>query len=274
MPVLDQDQLVAIQEAVAATAPPVVPQADLAAAAAAAVAAAAPQVAAVDINAIAHTIPSFWPEDVDGFFSTFEAACVNKKITQDGTKYSKLLSVSTPEARFRMVGHLPEPETNYDDYQQLKAKLKEAYTKTKMERCAEMMSISSLGDMNPEHLLSYMRGLLPGEEFGDLFRYIWLSALPNSVHEVLSADDSELDVLATRATRIIKEKATRKKKVSQINAIKAPELEEEVNAVTKRKERGSKTGTICANHLRFPGKCYRCFDPDNCVLKKREEENT
>ena len=94
MPVFSQDQLEAIQDAVATAlaaqqqqqAPPVVPQADLAAAAAA-VTAAAPQVAAVDINAIAHTIPSFWPEDVDGFFSTFEAPCVNKKITQDGTKY-------------------------------------------------------------------------------------------------------------------------------------------------------------------------------------------
>ena len=146
MPVFNQDQLEAIQEAVAAAlaaqqqqAPPAVPQADLAAAAAAAVAAAAPQVAAVDINAISHTIPSFWPQDVDGFFSTFEVACVNKKITQDGTKYSKLLSVLTPEARTRMVGHLPEPGTHNDDYQQLKAKLKEAYTKTNMERCAEII---------------------------------------------------------------------------------------------------------------------------------------
>ena len=131
-----------------------------------------------------------------------------------------------------------------------------------MERCAEMLSISSLGDRNPEHLLSYMRGLLPGEVKSDLFRYIWLSALPDSIHEVLSADDSELEVLATRATRMIKEKAAKKKRSSQINAVKAPGPEEEVNAVTKRKEAGSKTGTICANH-----KCYRCFDRDNCLLK-------
>ena len=130
-----------------------------------------------------------------------------------------------------------------------------------------MMSISSLGDRNPEHLLSYMRGLLPGEEKSNFFGYIWLSALPDSVHEVLSADDSELGVLATSATRMIKEKAAKKKRSSQINAVKAPELEEEVNAVTKRKETGSKTGTIWANHLRFPGKCYKCFDPDSCLLK-------
>ena len=106
MPEFNQAQLQEIQAAVAAAlaaqqpqVPPAVPQADLAAAAAAAVAAVAPAAAAVDINAIAHTIPSFWPEDVHGFFSTFEAACVNKKITQDGTKYSKLLSMLSTEMR-------------------------------------------------------------------------------------------------------------------------------------------------------------------------------
>ena len=272
----DQEQLEAIQEAVATAlaqqqqqAPPVVPQADLAAAAAAAVAAAAPQVAAVDINAISHTIPSFWPEDVDGFFSTFEAACVNKKITQDGTKYSKLLSVLTAEARSRMVGHLPEPGTNPDDYKQLKAKLKEAYTKTKMERCAELLSITTLGDRNPEHLLSYMRGLMPGEVKSDIFRYVWLSALPDSIHEVLSADDSELGVLATRATRMLKEKAARKKRAMHVNAVRTPEAEGdrlEVDAVTGGAAK-VKAGVVCTNHLRFPGNCFRCFDPERCLLK-------
>ena len=57
---------------------------------------------------------------------------MNKKMTQDGTKYSKLLSVLTPEARTRMVGHLPELGTHSDEYQRLKDKLKEAYTETKI----------------------------------------------------------------------------------------------------------------------------------------------
>ena len=133
---------------------PVVPPADLATAAAA---------AQVEVNAISHTFPPFWPEDVEGFFTAFEAACANEKITQDGSKYSKLVSALTQEARSRMVGHLPEPGTNPDDYQRLKDRLKAAYTKSEMERCAELLSISSLGDRSPEHLLSYMQGLLPGE---------------------------------------------------------------------------------------------------------------
>ena len=127
-------------EALAAVAPPpppaaaVVPPADLAAAAAAAVAAVAPAVAAVEVNAISHTFPPFWPEDVEGFFTAFEAACANKKITQDGSKYSKLVSVLTQEARSRMVGHLPEPGTNADDYARTKERLKTAYAKSEMER--------------------------------------------------------------------------------------------------------------------------------------------
>ena len=140
-------------------------------------------------------------------------------------------------------------------------------TKTKMERCAELLSISSLGDRNPEHLLSYMRGLLPGEVKSDLFRYIWLSALPDSIHEVLSADDSELEVLATRATRMIKEKAAKKKRFSQINEVKAPETEEdrlEIDAVTGGAAK-VKAGVVCTNHLR--GNCFRCFEPERCLLK-------
>ena len=161
-------------------------------------AAVAPAVAAVEVGAISHTFPPFWPEDVEGFFTAFEAACANKKITQDGSKYSELVSVLTQEARSRMVGHLPEPGTNADDYARTKERLKAAYTKTQMERCAELITITSLGDRSPEHLLSYMQGLLPGENKCPLFRYVWLTALPDSVHQVLSADDGDLETSRSR----------------------------------------------------------------------------
>ena len=172
-----RDIVTAAMAAAQPQAPPaaVVPPADLAAAAAAAAAAVAP---AVEVGAISHTFPPFWPEDVEGFFTAFEAACANKKITQDGSKYSKLVSVLTQEARSRMVGHLPEPGSNPDDYARTKERLKTAYAKSEMERCTELLSVTSLGDWSPEHLLSYMQGLLPGEVKSALFRYVWLTALP------------------------------------------------------------------------------------------------
>ena len=159
---LSQEQLEAIRTAVATArdARPAATTAKLAVAAASA-AAAMGQPAAADINAISHTIPTFWPEDIDGFFTVFEAACLNKNITQNGTKYSKLLSVLTPAERTRIVGHLPETGTVNGFYETRKRKLKAAYTKTDSQRCSEMLSIVSLGDRDPEHLLSYMRGSVP-----------------------------------------------------------------------------------------------------------------
>ena len=227
-----------------------------------------PAVAAVEVGAISHTFPPFWPEDVEGFFTSIKAACANKKITQDGSKYSKLVSVLTQEARSRMIGHLPEPGTHPDDYERTKERLKAAYAKSKMERCAELLSITSLGDRSPEHLLSYMQGLLPGETKSDLFRYVWLTALPDSIHQVLSADDGDLEELAVKATRMLREAVVKKKRIEQVNAVKLSSRDDlgEIDAVSSNAAK-ARTGLVCANHLRFPGNCYRCFEPERCLLK-------
>ena len=108
-----------------------------------------------------------------------------------------------------------------------------------------MMSIVLLGDRNPEHLLSYMRGLLLGEAGSKLFRYIWLNALPESIHEALAVDEGNLSVLATKATKMLQERAVRRSGTSQVNAVNGPEevsLEGEVGAVTPGKVSKSKTG--------------------------------
>ena len=167
-----------------------------------------------------------------------------------------------------MVGHLPEPGSNPDDYAVLKERLKTAYAKSEMERCAKLMLNTSLGDRSPEHLLSYMQGLMPAEIKSALFRYIWLTALPDSIHQVLSADDSELPVLAAKATRMLKEKIVKKKRIEQVNAIKLSSQEdlEEVDAVSGGAAK-AKMGVVCANHLRFPGNCFKCFEPERCLFK-------
>ena len=165
-----------------------------------------------------------------------------------------------------MTGRLPEPGTNPDDYARTKERLKAAYAKTEMERCAELMSITSLGDRSPEHLLNYMQGLLPGELKSPLFRYVWLTALPDSVHQVLSADYGDLEELAVKATRMMKEAVVKKKRLERINAISSRDDLGEIDAVSSGAAK-AKTGLVCANHLRFPGNCYRCFEPERCLLK-------
>ena len=68
---------------------------------------------------------------------------------------------------------------------------------------------------------------------------------------------------------MLKEKAARKKRVMQVNAVRTPETEEdrlEVDAVTGGAAK-VKAGVVCTNHLRFPGNCFRCFDPERCLLR-------
>ena len=97
-----------------------------------------------------------------------------------------------------------------------------------------------------------------------------MNALPESIHEALAADGDDLDILAVKATKIQRERAARRSRAAQVNANGGPEeefLEGEVSAVSAGKLSKSMKGSICANHLRFPGNCYRCFDPEPCLLK-------
>ena len=113
-----------------------------------------------------------------------------------------------------------------------------------------------------------MRGLLPGEDGSKLFRYIWLDGLPESFHETLAADDGDLGVLAAKATKMMREKAARRRRPEQVNAVR--EMEEaqlEVDAVAAGGTSKVKAGVVCTNHLHFPGNCYQCFDPERCLLK-------
>ena len=114
-----------------------------------------------------------------------------------------------------------------------------------------------------------MQGLLPGEVKSALFRYVWLTALPDSIHQVLSADDSELEVLAVKATRMLKEAVVKKKRIEQVNAVKLSSRDDlgEIDAVANNNAAKDKTGLICANHLRWPGNCWRCANPERCLLR-------
>ena len=95
-----------------------------------------------------------------------------------------------------------------------------------------------------------------------------MTALPNSIHQVLSADDSELEVLAVKATRMMKETVVKRKRLEQINSVKSSAGEDhgEIDAVSGATAK-AKSGIVCANHLRFPGNCFRCFEPERCLFK-------
>ena len=65
---------------------------------------------------------------------------------------------------------------------------------------------------------------------------------------------------------MMKEAVVKKKRLEQINAISSRDDLGEIDAVSSGAAK-AKTGLVCANHLRFPGNCYRCFEPERCLLK-------
>ena len=270
---LEANVLTAITDAVRAALTENPAQDAAAVATAAATAAVAVRASPENIDAISQQIPEIWEEDIEGYFAIFEAACAQKNITQDGTKYSRLLSALTPAVRRRMVGQLPEPGTPGASYATLKAKLLEAYQKSETRRCMEVMAITTLGDRTPTHLLSYMRGLLPekGDQDSTFFRVIWINALPESVRDHVKMIDGlngarpTLDALAAKATELLRDKDLYRS-VHHIARDPQDEGFPEVNAVGPPRSSG-RQGYVCATHARFGANAFRCNDPSRCILK-------
>ena len=67
---------------------------------------------------------------------------------------------------------------------------------------------------------------------------------------------------------MLREAVVKKKRIEQVNAVKLSSRDDlgEIDAVSSNAAK-ARTGLVCANHLRFPGNCYRCFEPERCLLK-------
>ena len=72
----------------------------------------------------------------------------------------------------------------------------------RMVRGKALVECTALGDRTPEEMLQHMRSLQPGEEEGTIFRYLFVSLLPDVVREVVATMES-LDDMARTASNIL-----------------------------------------------------------------------
>ena len=102
--------------------------------------------------------------------------------------------------------------------------------------------------------MSYMKGLLPDEAGGQLFRYIWMNALPETIHKAYAADKEDLDTIAVKATKFMREKAARRTRTAHVYAVEVPNGGGpdscDVDAMTAGRSSKGKKGYVRANHLR------------------------
>ena len=132
-----------------------------------------------------------------------------------------------------------------------------------MERGKALVNCTSLGDRSPKEMLQYMRSLQPGEPEGVMFRYVFVSLLPDVVREVVSSLDS-LDEMANTAGNILQSNVAATACVCSAS-VSASSEEPSVAAV--RRPAPKKKDQLCRLHSTYGRDAFRCDKPTTCPMK-------
>ena len=156
------------------------------------------------VQAASLKLPEFWTDNPEVWFARVEAQFNTKGINQDTTKYDYIVA-SLDNSTASEVGAvlLNPPENNR--YTALKGALLQAFAKSQEQKDAELLSLSSLGDMKPTALLRKLLSL--NSDTKTLLRAHFLALLPTDVRSVLAGREiPDLDELAKTADRVLEAK--------------------------------------------------------------------
>ena len=145
----------------------------------------------------------FWESEAAVWFQVFHWYYQQRNLTQ-----LALLNALLPLAPASAVS-LCRPYVGSaapDVFDQVERLLLQRFEMSPRECGKAHSECTSLGDRTPEEMLQYMRSLQPGEQEGDLFRYFFVSLLPDVVREVVASMDS-LDDMAKTANNILQSNA-------------------------------------------------------------------
>ena len=159
----------------------------------------------------------------------------------------------------RPLVEAPTP-TVMDDAQRL---LLQHYELSPMERGKALINCTSLGDRTPKEMLQYMRSLQPGEPEGVMFRYVFVSLLPDVVREVVSSVDS-LDEMAVTAGNILQANVAATPRVCTVSS-PSPPADAFVAAV--RRPPPKKKDSLCRLHNTYGRDAFRCDKPSTCPMR-------
>ena len=128
-------------------------------------------------------------------------------------------------------------------------------------------------------MLQHMRSLQPGEEEGVIFRYLFISLLPDVVREVVATMDS-LDDMARTANGILQSNVA-----ARISALSLSRADDQVAALrrtpTPRSSRRppasprrsgssparSAAPSLCRTHARYGEDAFKCDRPSSCPMR-------
>ena len=213
-------------------------------------------------------VPKFWESEPAAWFQVFRGHYQPRNLTQLALFNALLPLVPTSAVTLcrPFVG-----STAPDVFDRVERLLLQRFEMSQMERGKALLECTSLGDKTPEEMLQHMRSLQPGEEEGTIFRYLFVSLLPDVVREVVATMDS-LDAMAKTANSILQLNAA-----ARISALAVSIDDLQVSAVRRppppRPARGTGTsstagpGSLCRTHTRYGQDAFRCDKPSSCPMR-------
>ena len=206
--------------------------------------------------------PKFWEQEPVAWFMVFRGHYEGRSLDQLGLFKALLpLFPALAVSLCRPLVTSPTP-TVMDDAQLL---LLAHYELGPMERGRALVHCTSLGDRTPREMLQYMRSLQPGEQEGVMFRYVFVSLLPDVVREVVSSMDS-LDDMAATAGNILQANTASSPRVASALFDRQDIQESSVAAVSRRPPPPS-TPRLCRLHAKYGRDAVRCDRPSSCPMK-------
>jgi hypothetical protein len=209
-----------------------------------------------------------------------EAECElrNPPITKSETKYHLATTALPASIRSQVKQILDKPPA--DSYTALKTALLALFVKTPLEEAFDLLKVGelALGDQLATTLYHDMRALWNGNG-EEVFKALFLRALPQNLQDALAAEDLSADKLAARADKIIKNRRANSSipAINAIDAVSAPThapcaaQQREINAINAKYASKEKNGKptfkekdgsgICRNHLRYGKSAFSCRGP-------------
>ena len=150
-------------------------------------------------------LPSFWPGDVELWFSLCEAEFDACGITRQETMFGHVARTLPPEIAQEVRDLIVKrPATN--PYTALRDAVIKRTSVSEQRRLRQLLSDEDIGDRKPTQLLRRMRQLLGSRQFEEaLLRELFLQRLPAHAQSILAAskDTMPLEDLAELADRIL-----------------------------------------------------------------------
>ena len=200
-------------------------------------------------------LPEFWTDDPEIWFLRAEAQFRSKSIIIDQTKFDYIITALDNRAAAEVKAVLLNPPEQ-GKYNALKTALLNAFGKSPLQKDAELINISGLGDKKPAAFLRYLESL--NNDADTLRRAFFLAQLPSQVRAILAAKEFPnlgLQELALAADRIIE--ANELLPINSVSAL-SPRHLKNLQPKHKPKPNPSTHHIICYYHKKFGPNARTC----------------